>query len=68
MKEVIYENAFESPNLKKNLAGMRDLILQQVLPHHYGTVVHILNPRVVSEAVKQQAAQLVAYLGETECL
>jgi len=49
-------------------AGMRDLILQQALPHLYGTLVSILNPLVASEAVVQQAAQLVADLGETEHL
>ena len=46
-------------------AGMRDLILQQAPPHLYGTLVSILNPLVASEAVVQQAAQLVADLGET---
>jgi len=49
-------------------AGMRDLILQQALPHLYGTLVSILYPLVASEAVVQQAAQLVADLGETEHL
>ena len=33
-----------------------------------GMLVSILNPLVASESVVQQAAQLVADLGETECL
>ena len=49
-------------------AGMRDLILQQAPSHLYGTLVSILNPLVASEAVVQQAAQLVADLGETDRL
>ena len=49
-------------------AGMRDLILQQAPSHLYGTLVSILNPLVTSEAVVQQAAQIVADLGETERL
>lgn len=68
MKEAIYEDNFESPDMIKFSAGMRDLILQQAPPHQYGTLVSILNPLVASEAVIQQAAQLVADLGETERL
>ena len=49
-------------------AGTRDLILQQAPPHLYWTLVSMLNPLVASEAVVQQAAQLVADLGETERL
>ena len=65
MKEAIYEENFESPDMIKFSAGMRDLILQQAPPHQYGTLVSILNPLVASETIIQQAAQLVADLGET---
>ena len=68
MKEAIYEEDFESPDMMKFSAGMRDLILQQAPPHQYGTLVSILNPLVASEAIIQQAAQLVTDLGETERL
>ncbi|XP_021238701.1 uncharacterized protein LOC110391220 [Numida meleagris] len=68
MKEAIYEDGFESADLVKFSAGMRDLILQQAPSHHYGTLLSILNPLVASEAIVQQAAQLVADLGETERL
>ena len=68
IREVIYEDSFEGPDMVKFSAGMRDLILQQAPSHLYGTMVSILNPLVASEAVVQQAAQLVADLGETECL
>ena len=68
MKEAIYEENFESPDMIKFSAGMRDLILQQAPPHQYGILVSILNPLVASEAIIQQAAQLVADLGETERL
>ena len=68
MKEAIYEDDFESPDLNKFSAGMRDLILQQAPPHQYGTLVSRLNPLVASEAIIQQAAQLVADLAETEHL
>jgi len=64
MKEVIYDDAFESPDLVKFSAGMRDLIVQAPL-HQYGTLVSILNPLVASEAIIQQAVQLVADPGET---
>ena len=49
-------------------AGMRDLILQQAPSHLYGTLVSILNPIVASESIVQQVVQLVADLGEAECL
>ena len=68
IREVIYEDSFEGPDMVKFSAGMRDLILQQAPSHLYGTLVSILNPLVASEAVVQQAAQLVADLGETERL
>ena len=69
IREAIYEDSFEGPDMVKfSAAGMRDLILQQAPPHLYGTLVSILNPLVASEAVVQQAAQLVADPGETECL
>lgn len=47
---------------------MRTLILQQVPPHQYGTLVSALNFLVALEAVTQQAARLVMDLGETEHL
>lgn len=47
---------------------MRILILQQVPPHQYGKLVSMLNPLVPTEAVVQQAIQLVAGLGEMVCL
>lgn len=65
MKVAIYEEDFESLDIS---AGMRDVILQQALPHQYGTLVSTVNSLVASEAIIQQAAQLVADLGETECL
>ena len=68
VREAIYEDIFDGPDLVKFSAGMRDLILQQAPSHLYGTLVSILNPLVASEAVVQQAAQLVADLGETERL
>lgn len=43
MKVEIYKNDFESPDLIKFSAGIRDIILQQALPHQYGTLVSILN-------------------------
>ena len=49
-------------------AGMRDLIFQEAPSHLYGTLVSILNPLVTSETVVQQAARIVADLGETERL
>ena len=67
MKEAIYEEDFESPDMMKFSAGMRDLILQQAPPHQYGTLV-ILNPLVASEAIIQQTTQLVADQRETERL
>lgn len=53
MKEMIYDDTFESPDLVKFSAGMMDLILKQVPPHQYGTLVSILNPLVASEAIIQ---------------
>lgn len=68
VRQVIYEDSFESPDTVRFLAGMRDLILQQAPSHLYGTLVSILNALVASESVVQQVAQLVASLGETERL
>ena len=68
MREAIYEEAFDGPDMIRFSAGMRDQILQQAPSHMYGTLVAILNPLVASEAVVQQAAQIVADLGETERL
>lgn len=65
MKEAIYDYSFESPDLIKFSAGMRNLVLQEAPLHQYGTLVPILNPSVASEAIIQQAAQLVSSLGET---
>lgn len=45
---------------------MRDFILQQAPSHLFRTLVSTVNPLVAS--VVQQAALLVADLGETECL
>ena len=45
IREAIYEDAFEGPDMVKFSAGMRDLILQQAPPHLYGTLVSLLNPR-----------------------
>ena len=68
IREAIYEDSFEGPDMVKLSAGIRDLILRQAPSHLYGTMVSMLNPLVASEAVVQQAAQLVADLGETERL
>lgn len=68
IEEVIYEEKFESPDMVRFSAGMRDLILQQAPSHLYGTIVSILNPLIASESVVQQASQVVAHLGETELL
>lgn len=68
MKEAIYEDTFESPYLVKFSAGMRDFILQQVIPHQYSILASILNSLAASEAIVQQAAQVVADLEETEHL
>ena len=68
IREVIYKDSFESPDMVRFSAGMRDLILQQAPSHLYRTLVSILNPLVASESVVQQAVQLVADLGETQCL
>lgn len=68
MKEAIDDYSFESPDLIKFSAGTRNLVLQEAPLHQFGTLVPILNPSVASEAIIQQAAQLVSGLGETECL
>lgn len=68
MKAVIYEEDFESSELVKFSAGLRDLIMQQNSSHQYGTLVVILNPLVARVATVQQAVQIVADLGETEHL
>jgi len=68
MREAIYEDSYDSPDMIKVSAGTRNLILQQAPSHLYGTLVSILNPLVTSEAVVQQAAQIAADLGETERL
>lgn len=69
MKVEIYKNDFESPDLIKFSAGIRDIILQQALPPQYSTLVTILNPLVALEAIIQQATQLVTDFGEprTRC-
>lgn len=41
MKVAIYEDAFESLDLIKFSAGMRDFILQQDPPHQYGTLLSV---------------------------
>ena len=64
-REAIYEDTFGSPDMVRFLAGMTDSILQQAPLHLCGILVSILNPLVASESVVQQAAQLVANLGET---
>ena len=68
VREAIYEDTFDGPDMVKFSAGMRDLILQQAPSHLYDALVSILNSLVASEEVVQQAAQLVADLGETERL
>lgn len=68
MKEAGCEDAFENPDTMKFSAGMRSLILQQAPAHQYGILVSILNSLVASEAIIQQATQLVVDLGEKECL
>lgn len=56
MREAIYEDVFESPDLINFTLDMTDLILQRAPPHHYETFVVILNILVASKAVIQQAA------------
>lgn len=68
MKGVIYEEDFESSELVKFSAGLRDLIMQQDPSLQYGTLVVILNPLVARIATVQQAEPTVADLGETEHL
>jgi len=65
MKEAIYNYSFESSDLVKFSAGMRDLILQHVPPHQYGILMSIMNSLV---AIALQATQSVADLGETDCI
>lgn len=65
MKEAIYDDAFESPDLLKLSARVRDLIFQQAPSHQHGTLVSIPNTSVASKPLIQQAAQLVADLGVT---
>lgn len=57
MRKAICEDTSESPFLVKFTVGMRDLILQQVPSHHYGTLMVILNPLVASKALIQQTTQ-----------
>lgn len=68
IKEVIYDDTFESPDLIQFPAGMWSLKLQRAPPHQYGTLVSILYPLVALEAIIQQVTQLVADLRETERL
>ena len=68
IREAIYEDSFDSPDTVRVSVEMKDLILQQAPSHLYGTSVSILHPLVALEVVVQQASQLVAELGETECL
>ena len=68
MREAIYEDTFDSPDMVKFSAGMTDLILQQSPSYLVWNLEFHTNPLVVSEAAVQQAAQLVADLGEAECL
>ena len=63
-----YTGLFDSPDMLRYSAGVRDLILSQAPSHLYGTLVPPGNPLVASESVAQQAAQLIANLGETEHL
>ena len=44
MREAIYEKRFESLDLAKFSARMRDLILQQAPSHLYGIFVSIVTP------------------------
>jgi len=44
IREAIYEDTFDSSDMVRFSVGMRDLILQQVLSHLYGTLVPIPNP------------------------
>lgn len=68
MKEATHDDAFESPDLVKFSAAMRELTFQQAPPHQDGTPVAIPKPFVTSEAIIQQAAQLLAGLGQAERL
>lgn len=55
MKETISDDSFESSDLVKFSAGIRDLILQQAPPHLYEVLVSILSLLVALEAIIQQA-------------
>ena len=44
MRKAIYEDSYDSPDMIKFSAGMRDLILQQAPSHLYGTLVLLLKP------------------------
>lgn len=68
MKEAIYDDTHESPDLVKFSTEMKELILQQEPPYQNGMLVFILNPLVALEAVVQQAAQLVINSWEAERL
>ena len=68
IRERIYEDTFENPDLVKFSAGMGDLIQQQAPSHLHGTLVSILNPLVASEVMIQQSAQVIVHLRETEHL
>ena len=67
IKEAIYDDAFETPDLFKFLAGMKDLILQQAPPHHYGTLVSILNPLVDLEVMIWERQRTLRTGAITEC-
>jgi len=68
IREAIYEDTFDSPDMVRFSVGMRDLILQLAPGHLYRALVSILNPLVAPESAVQQAVQLVADLGEIEYL
>lgn len=59
MRETIYDDTHESPDLLKFSTEMKELILQLEPPHQNGMLVFILNPLAALEAVVQEAAQLV---------
>jgi len=62
VRQVIYEDSFESPDTVRFLAGMRDLILQQAPSHLYGTLVSILNPLVNIQSWEEWLAHQKAVL------
>ena len=53
IREVIYEDTSDSPDMVRFSVGMRDLILQQAPSHLYGTPVSKLNS-LASESVPQR--------------